>query len=168
MVFFSSETIEQHVSDEDVEEKALRIAAQKHEESHKNGEHHTEVKETKSGLSKEEEHVIDEIKKQTDIKDDKYARATAEQAANGAYGRIDEKGGGQYSSHSHGTWEASCTCGKWKQNSEEAMSNMFNSDKGTTAPKYQAHTAGIKYNESDSLEDMTQGYSSPMGNGQYH
>ena len=168
MIFFSSETIEQHVSDEDVEEKALRIAAQKHEESHKNGEHHTEIKESKSGLSKQEEHVIDEIKKQTEIKDDKYARATAEQAVNGTYGRInaDEKGGGHYS-HNHGAVEASCTCG-WRSTPHEAMNEMLHLDKGTKGGmKYQAHTAGIKYNESDSLEDIT-GYSSPMDSMQYH
>jgi hypothetical protein len=169
MVFFNSETIEKHVSDEDVEEKALRIAAQKHEESHKNGEHHTEVREKKSGLSKEEEHVIDEIKKQTDNKDDKYTRATAEQA-NATYGRAtaDEKGSG-YGGHNHGSVEASCTCG-WRSTPHEAMNDMLHLDGGKKGGmKYEAHTAGIKYNESTSLEDMTSGgYSSPMDNMQYH
>ncbi len=168
MIFFESETIEQHVEEEDVEEKALRIAAQRHEESHKNGEHHTEVKESKGGLSKQEEHVLDEIKKQTEEKDHKYARLSAEQAATGAYGRIsEEKAGGTYG-HSHASREASCSCG-WRATPSEAMESFLGqNNKGETGTKYSPHTAGISYNKNESLEDITHSYSSPMDNMQYH
>jgi hypothetical protein len=173
MVDFVSETIEEHVQAADVEESALRVAAQKHEDSHgDDGNHVTISEESRPQLSEEEEQVISEIVKQDGKLDDpEYKRIDAEQAS-GSYGSASADDAAKYGGGHGGHQEASCTCG-WRADPGDAMKQMFGADKTATGVKYTSDSddggAG-GYNSKSSIDDVAGGYSSPgdPGQGGYH
>ncbi len=168
--------IEQHVREADVMDNALRVVAKRHEEQHKEGEHHVTIKGEGDRFNEKEEEAIEQIKKEVD-KDiaGEYRRATAESAmrSEGLYKRGGEAGGGggegsgDYKQHGHRE-EASCSCG-WRATPQDAMKEFFRAGKVETGVKYETSGGkpGVGYHKEDKLEDITEGYQSPIESGQF-
>jgi len=151
MVEFNTANIERLVEEDDVTDKALKIAAQKHEKEHKKDGHQVKIIKEKEHFNENEENAIDQIKKMEGHPETKeYNIATAQGAS--SYSTADSSYGG-HSEHSSG---AACTCG-WIATPENAMKE-FLQIKDSKNSKEQSTSAYKK----DDLEDVANTYSSPL------
>ena len=164
MVEFVSETIERHVTQEDVGERLLKIEVEKHKRMHeeKGETHHVEIRHNQTKVSEKEEQLIESFKKQDPLaKQSEYNRITADKATSiGNYGGSSDAGA---YGHSHASAEAGCSC-QWKQTSEGAIRDAVekNNEKEHGAYSRNALAGQTKsYHQNESLEGSINNYSSP-------